>query len=249
MEIDAILSDRKHSKEHAIKQKKAKMSAAKEEQDFSKLPDKYADLKNVFSKKSADDLPPHRSYNYKITLEKDKTLGYSPLYKISTAELEILKEHLEEDLHKGFISPSQAPWASPVLFVLKPGGGLRFCVDYRKLNSITKKDRYPIPLIDEILARINIKKIFTKLDIRAAFNRIRMHPDSVDLTTFRTRYGSYKCEVMPFGVTNRPATFQRFINDVLFDYLDDFCSAFIDDILIFSDNEAEHEIHVRSFAD
>ena len=149
-----------------------------------------------------------------------------------------------DNLVKGFIEPSQAPFASPILFTKKPNGGLRFCIDYRKLNNITRKDRYPLPLLDKTLARINRAKIFTKLDIRQAFYQIRMDPGSVDLTTFRTRYGSYKCKVLPFGLTNGPTTYQRYMNDVLFDYLDDFCTAYLDDIMIYSKNELEYEEHV-----
>ena len=111
---------------------------------------------------------------------------------------------------------------------------MRFCVDYRKLNAVTRKDRYPLPLLDETLARMSQAKIFTKLDIRQAFYRIRVHPDSEDLTTFRTRYGTYKYKVLPFGLTNGPATWQRYMNDTLFDYLDDFYIAYLDDIMIYS---------------
>ena len=147
-------------------------------------------------------------------------------------------------MDKGFIVPSNSPFASPVLFVAKPNGSLRFCIDFRKLNSITKKDQHPLPLIDETLARLSKAKLFTKLDIRQAFHRIRMDPASEELTTFRTRYGTYKCKVLPFGLTNGPATYQRYMNSILLDYLDDFCTAYLDDILIYSDNEAEHELHV-----
>jgi len=110
---------------------------------------------------------------------------------------------------------------------------------------VTRKDRYPLPLLDETLARISKAKIFTKLDIRQAFHRIRIDPASEDLTTFRTRYGCYKYKVVPFGLTNGPATYQRYMNDVLFDYLDDFCTAYLDDVIIYSENELEHEEHVR----
>jgi hypothetical protein len=149
-------------------------------------------------------------------------------------------------LDTGFLSPSNAPFASPVLFTRKPDGSLRFCVDYRKLNAITKKDRYPLPLIDETLERLSKARIFTKIDIRQAFHRIRMHPDSEELTTFRTRYGSYKCKVLPFGLTNGPATFQRYVNDLFIDLLDLFVTCYLDDILIYSQNELEHEAHVRT---
>ena len=164
-------------------------------------------------------------------------------------QLRLMKEYLEEHLRKGFIIPSGAPFSSPVLFAKKPGGGWRFCVDYRKLNTITKKDQYPIPLIDETLARLSKARIFTKLDVRHAFNRIRLKEDIEDLTTFRTRYGSYKYRVLPFGLCNGPASFQRFINSVLFDYIDDFCTAYIDDILIYSEDPLEHEAHVCKVLD
>jgi transposase InsO family protein len=211
----------------------------------TKLPEAYKDYSDVVSKAASDTLPPHRLYDHKIILEKDATFGYTPLYKQSASELKATKQYLVENLDKGFIVPSQAPYASPILFVQKANGGLRFCIDYRKLNALTQKDRYPLPLIDETLSRISKAKIFTKLDIRQAFHRIRVDPDSEDFTTFRTRYGSYKCKVLPFGLTNGPATYQRYMNDVLFDYLDDFCTAYLDDILIYSENELEHEAHVK----
>jgi hypothetical protein len=209
------------------------------------IPKQYIDYSDVFSKKDSDELPPHRPVDHKIELTGDGTLGYSPLYSMSTPELLALKKYLVDNLEKGFIEASQAPFSSPVLFAKKANGGLRFCIDYRKLNSLTKKDRYPIPLIDETLERIARAKIFTKVDIRQAFHRIRMDPASEELTTFRTRYGAYKCKVLPFGLTNGPATFQRYMNDTLMEYLDDFCTAYLDDILIYSDDPLEHHEHVR----
>jgi transposase InsO family protein len=216
------------------------------QEDLSRIPESYTQYLDVFSKAASDQLPPHRLYDHQIHLETDeKELTYSPLYKMSLEELEATKRYLLDNLGKGFIEPSQAPFAAPVLFVKKPNGGLRFCIDFRKLNNLTRKDRYPLPLIDETLARISRAKIFTKLDIRQAFHRIRMDPKSEELTTFRTRYGSYKCKVLPFGLTNGPATYQRYMNDVLFDYLDDFCTAYLDDILIYSDDPLEHDLHVK----
>ena len=172
-------------------------------------------------------------------------MSFSPLRHQSTDELRAVKQYLIENLHKGFIDASKAPFAAPILFVRKPNGSLRFCIDFRKLNDLTRKDQYPLPLIEETLARLRQARVFTKLDIRQAFHRVRMDPESEELTTFRTRYGSYKCKVMPFGLTNGPATYQRFMNDVLFDYLDDFCTAYLDDILIYSENELDHQEHVR----
>jgi transposase InsO family protein len=211
----------------------------------SKVPVQSQAYAEVFSKAASDRLPLHRLYDHRIQLESENTLGYSPLWHQSTEELKAIKQYLLDNLDKGFIESSQAPFASPTLFVKKPNGSLRFCVDYRKLNLLSRKDRYPLPLIDETLARISQAKIFTKLDIRQAFHRIRIHPDSEELTTFRTRYGAYKYKVLPFGLTNGPATYQRYMNDVLFDYLDDFCTAYLDDILIYSDDPLTHHEHVN----
>jgi hypothetical protein len=165
------------------------------------------------------------------------------------AELEELKRYLTENLDKGFIDTSQAPFASPVLFVKKPNGSLRFYIDFRKLNRLTRKDRYPLPLINETFARLAKAKVFTKLDIRQAFYRIRIHLDSEELTTFRTRYGAYKCKVLPFGLTNGPTTYQRYMNDILFDCLNVFYTAYLDDILIYSEDPLEHEAHVKQVLD
>jgi hypothetical protein len=152
------------------------------------VPKEYHDLINVFSKSTSDKLPPHRSYNHKIQLKGDLPMGYSPLYKQTIEELQAIKEYITENLQKEFIEHSSTPFASPILFVKKPSRGLRFCIDYRRLNNITKKDRYPLPLLNETLARISKAKVFTKLDIRQAFHQIRINPESKELTTFWTRY-------------------------------------------------------------
>ena len=220
-----------------------------------KLPPEYSRRYTpLFSKHASEVLAKHRpGRDHKITLNTDlpadQVLHPSPLYQMSLEHLEFLKEYLTDRLHRGWIVPSVAPFASPVLFAKKPGGGWRFCVDYRKLNNLTRKDHYPIPLIDETLTRLSRAKIFTKLDIRQAFNRIRMDPASEELTTFRTRYGSYKYKVLPFGLCNGPATFQRYINEVLYDLLDECCTAYIDDILIYSEDPLEHATHVKKVMD
>lgn len=141
---------------------------------------------------------------------------------------------------------SIASYASLVLFARKPGGGLRFCVDYQKLNAIIEKDRYPIALIAETIARLSKAKLITKIDIIHAFNRIRMHSkEDEGLTTFRTKYGTSKYLVILFGLTNGPFTFQNFMNDTLMEFLDDFVVAHLNDILIYSENEKDHIKHVR----
>jgi hypothetical protein len=211
-----------------------------------RLPAQYSEFEPLFSRRDSDSLPEHKpTVDHKIDLTSENTLTFEPLRRMTDEQLSETKRYIVDNLHKGFIEPSNAPYAAPILFARKPNGGLRFCVDYRKLNELTKRDPYPIPLIDEMMARICKAKIFTKLDIQQAFHRIRMTQDSEDFTTFRTRYGTYKYKVLPFGLTNGPATFQRFINDILLEHLDDFCSAYMDDILIYSATAEEHEMHVK----
>jgi hypothetical protein len=126
---------------------------------------------------------------------------------MSLEELETLKQYLINNLEKGFIEPSQSPFAAPVLFIKKPNSGLRLYIDYRKLNQLIRKDQYPLPLMDEIFVRLSKAKIFTKLDIRQAFYCICVDPDSEELTSFRTRYSSYRYKVLSFGLTNGPAIY------------------------------------------
>ena len=223
-------------------------AAPTEDEIKAKLPAEYHDYLDVFDRAKADQLPPHRPCDHKLEFMDGvdhSKLPRSRIYPISGHKLQEVKKYLDENLKKGFIVPSHAPFASPILFAEKPNGGLRFCVDYRKLNQITKRNRYPIPLIDEVLARIQGCKYLTRLDIIAAFNKLRMHPESEDFTTFITSLGAYKYRVLPFGLTNGPANYQQYMNDILFDYLNDFCQAYLDDILIFSRTRKEHVAHVR----
>lgn len=212
---------------------------------YRKIPSEYHDLLPLFTKKEADKLPPHRYIDHVIEIEQGQKPPFGPLYNMSNLELEALWKYLEENQKKGFIRPSSSSSASPVLFVRKPGGGLRFCVDYRGLNSITRKNRYPLPLIDETLRQLQSAKIFTRLDLRGAYNLIRIRQGDEPLTAFRTRYGLFEYLVMPFGLTNAPATCQQFVNDTLRQYLDRFCVVYLDDILIYSQSLAEHRKHVR----
>ena len=214
------------------------------------LPQQYKEYSDVFSKAASDELPPHQSNDYQIHLEDgthpEQTIRHSPFYKQSQEELEAACEYVIDNLSKGFIRPSVAPYTSPILMAWKPGGGLWFCVDYWKLNSITQKDRYPIPLVDKLMEQLSNAKVYTKLDIWQGFHQIQLDPDSSDLMTFQTWYGTYKYNVLPFRLTNGPATFQQFINDTLgMDYLDNFITAFVDDLIIYSKNETEHEKHVK----
>jgi RNase H-like domain found in reverse transcriptase/Reverse transcriptase (RNA-dependent DNA polymerase)/Integrase zinc binding domain len=239
-ELDILIEERKAQEEDAILDEEENEEAINQ-----RLDKRHLHQRDVFSKQASNEMPPHRPFDHKIKLTQPNNLGPAPLYQRSSRELEATKKYIIEHLNRGFIEPSSAPWGSPILFAAKPGGGLRFCVDYRKLNAITERDEYPIPLIDECLAQMAHAKVFTKLDIRQAFHRVRMAPEDEELTTFRTRYGSFKCKVLPFGLTNGPATYQRFMNSILFDCLDVFCTAYLDDILIYSANEREHTKHVN----
>jgi hypothetical protein len=177
-----------------------------------------------------------------------ETIGeppHGPIYNLSQEELRVLREYLDNALTMGWIRESESPAGSPILFVPKSDGTLRLCVDYRGLNKITIKNRYPLPLISEILDRLSEAKVFTKLDLVNAYHRIAIHPDDVWKTAFRTRYGHFEYAVMPFGLTNAPATFQAWINKALAGYIDDFCIVYLDDILIFSKNPEEHKEHLE----
>ncbi|KAF6523243.1 hypothetical protein HZS61_011742, partial [Fusarium oxysporum f. sp. conglutinans] len=219
--------------------------ALQDKSEDLRLPEELQEFQDVFSPKEAEKLPPHRAGDHHIELIPGGKLPFGPLYGMSREELTALREWLDENLRKGFIRPSSSPVASPVLFVKKPGGGLRFCVDYRALNNITVKDRYPLPLIKESLNNLSGMKYFSRIDIVSAFNNLRIEKGQEYLTAFRTRFGLYESLVMPFGLTGAPATFQRYINDALREHLDIFCTAYLDDILIYSRTREEHIEHLK----
>jgi transposase InsO family protein len=213
------------------------------------LPKAHQHMAWIFDPKTAARMPPIRGpeIDHRIELEKDehgkeKEPPWGPLYNMSRGELLVLRKELISLLDKGWIRTSSSPAASPVLFAKKPGGGLRFCVDYRALNAITKKDRYPLPLIQETFNNITKAKWFTKIDVSAAFHKIRINAGDEWKTAFRTRFGLYEWLVTPFGMANAPSTFQRYINWTLRKYIDNFCSAYLDDVLIYTDGtRKEHQ--------
>ncbi|KAL2886492.1 Transposon Tf2-6 polyprotein [Ceratocystis lukuohia] len=158
--------------------------------------------------------------DHHIPLVEGAKLPFGPLYSMSRDELKALREWLDENVRKGFIRPSSSHVASRVLFVKKADGGLRFCVDYRALNAVTIKDRYPLPLVKETLNNLHGMRYFSKIDIISAFNNLRMTAGEEYLTAFRTRFGLFESLVMPFGLTGAPSSFQRCINSSLREYLD-----------------------------
>ncbi|KAL2892028.1 Retrotransposable element Tf2 155 kDa protein type 1 [Ceratocystis lukuohia] len=186
-------------------------------------------------------LPPRRpGHDHKIELTvPDEEAPWGPLYSMTREELVVLRQTLLALLEKGYIEESQSTAAAPILFVKKPGGGLRFCVDYRALNAVMKKNRYPLPNITETLKNVSKAKWFTKLDVVSAFHNIRIAEGDEWKTAFRTRHGLFQWKVMPFGLANAPAEFQSFLNSLLRPYLDVWLSAYVDDILIYTDGTLE----------
>jgi len=209
------------------------------------LPKLYDEFLPLFLEKTEDQLPPHGRFNHEIPLLPGFVPPFGPIYCLTPPELSALYEWLDANLDKKFIRESSSPAASPILFVKKKEGSLRLCVDYRGLNEGTIKNRYPLPLVKETFMQLLRAKIFTKLDIRGAYNLIRMRAGEGWKTAFRTRYGLFESLVMPFGLTNAPAIFQAYINDTLRPFLDRFCTAYLDDILIYSENEEQHMEHVK----
>ena len=204
-----------------------------------------AEYHDVFPEELPAGLPPERSIDHKIELIPGSSPTNRSIFRLSQDELREVREQLKELLDKGFIQPSVSPYGAPILFVKKKDGTLRMCVDYRALNSITIKNCYPLPRIDELLDRLHGAKVFSKIDLRSGYHQIRISPEDIPKTAFKTRYGLYEFKVLPFGLCNAPATFQRLMNDVFRKHLDDFVIVYIDDILIFSKDEAEHLEHLE----
>ena len=191
-------------------------------------------------------LPPVRQgHEFKIDLEDDVPPVHRPLYKMSPLELEEAKKQIESMLEHGFVRPSDSPYGAPVLFVPKKDGSLRFCIDYRWLNKKTVKNRYPLPLPEELFDRLGSARVFSKIDLRSGYWQMPVKPGDVHKTAFKTRWGLYEFLVMPFGVTNAPAQFMNMMNDLLGEYLDKFVLVFLDDVLIYSANPQDHADHLR----
>ena len=210
------------------------------------LPTAYAEFADVFSKESAAKLPEANSkVRHSIVIEPDKQIPHGRIYPLSANELRVLRDYLDTNLASGRIRRSESPAGAPILFVQKKDGTLRLCVDYRALNSVTVKNRHPLPLISETIDRLSGAAVYTKLDLTDAYHRIRIQEGDEWKTAFRTRYGHFEYVVMPFGLTNAPATFQAYINEALMGLLDIIAVAYMDDIMIFSATREEHEDHVR----
>eukprot|EP00253_Pinus_taeda_P001689 PITA_01689 len=190
-------------------------------------------------------LPPRRDIDFTIELVSGATPVSRAPYRMSIPELTELKMQLQELLEKNYIRPSVSPWGAPVLFVKKKDGTLRMCIDYRQLNKLTIKNKYPLPRIDELFDQVKGATVFSKIELRSGYHQIRIKDEDIAKTAFRTRYGHYEFVVLPFGLTNAPATFMCLMNGIFHPYLDQFVIIFIDDILIYSRNIEEHCEHLR----
>ena len=190
-------------------------------------------------------IPPVREVELSIEILPGTAPTSRAPYRMAPTELKELKIQLQELLDKGFIRPSVSPWGAPVLFVKKKYATLRMCIDYRQINKVIVKNKYPLPRIEDLFDQLKGAGVFSKIDLRSGYYQLRVKDIDVPKTAFRTRYGHYEFLAMPFGLTNAPATFMDLMNRVFRPYLDQFVMVFIDDILVYSRDEQEHEQHLK----
>ena len=218
-------------------------------QTTSELPAQYKEYQDVYEKKNVDMLPQYRPYDCGIDLQEGIEPPFGPIYNLSQNELATLWEYLNENLAKNFIQHLKYLAGAPILFVKKKNGSLHMYVDYRVLNKITIKNRYPLPLISELLDQFGQPKVYTKIDLRGAYNLVCIKKGDKWKTAFQSRYRHFEYNVMPFGLINAPAIFQHLMNDIFREFLDDFVVCYLDDILFFSKDEKDHKNHVRLVLD
>ena len=208
------------------------------------LPQVVCEYEDVFPDELPG-LPPHRVVDLCVELH----LGTSPIsmtpHRMAPVELQELKVQIQELLDKGFIRPSTSPWGALVLFVMKKDKTLRLCIDYKQLNRVTIKNRYPLPRIDDLFDQFRGARVYSKIDLRSGYHQLRVRETYIPKTSFRTRYGHFEFTVMPFGLTNAPVAFIDLMHRVFQPYLDQFVVVFIDGIMIYSQSEGEHEDHLR----
>ncbi|GKC55960.1 putative reverse transcriptase domain-containing protein [Tanacetum coccineum] len=190
-------------------------------------------------------LPPLQQVEFQI----DLVPGVAPVarisYRLAPSELQELSTQLQELSDKGFIRPSSSPWGALILFVKKKDGSFRMYIDYRELNKLTMKNRYPLSRIDDLFDQLQGSKVYSKIDLISSYHQLRVWEEDIPKTVFRTRYDHYEFQVIPFGLTNVPAVFMDLMNRVCKPYLDKFMIVFIDDILIYSKSEEEQAEHLK----
>ncbi len=210
-----------------------------------KLSSKYQNFLDIFDRAQADKLSSHHSYDHKIKLTSDATSSCCWAYWMSFYKLQKVKKYLNENLFKEFIISSKALYFSLILFILKANKDLWFCVDYQKLNAIIKRNRYFLSFINEVIDKIVDCKHLTRLNIILTFNKLRMHSDSENYTIFITALEAYKSKMLSFELINDSASFQQYMNDVFWNFLNDFCQVYLNDILIYSKTQQKHQQHVK----
>ena len=209
------------------------------------IPKEFLEYAHVFSKAASERMPTSKPYDHPIDLEEGQTPPYSKVYPMAPAEKLVMDAWIDEQLAKGYIRVSKSPAAAPVFFVKKKDGTLRLVVDYRKLNAITIKNRYPLPLTQELIDQLIEASVFSKLDLRWGYNNVRIRDGDQWKAAFRTSRGLFEPVVMNFGLTNAPATFQHMMNDIFRDLQGIFVIVYLDDILIFSKDRRSHVKHVQ----
>ncbi|MBW0507396.1 hypothetical protein O181_047111, partial [Austropuccinia psidii MF-1] len=209
------------------------------------VPSTYHQFLDVFSKVKAEKLSSHCACDHHIELEESLP-PVGVIYSLSKQESDTLRAYISENVEKCFSHPSSSSTGAPVLFVKKKDGGLRLCVYYCKLNAVTRKNKYPVPPINQFLNFFYGSFIFSKIDLRGAYNLLRIKEGDEHLTCFRTKYASYEYLVVPFGLTNAPAFFHNLVNDIFQDLLDVYVVFNLDDIMVFSKSEEEHVTHVST---
>lgn len=244
--VDVVLVLRTCVLNHDPLEKEEGLPAEKSENERKRLLAEYPDC---FPPDLPKQLPPDREVDHHIDLIPGSTPPSRPTFRMSPTELDELKKQIDDLLSKGLIRPSKSPYGAPVLLTRKKDGGWRFCIDYRALNAITVKNKYPLPRIDELFDRLEGAKYFSKLDMRSGYWQIKMHEADIEKTSFRSRYGSFEWLVLPMGLTNAPATFMHLMHQILRPFLDSFVIVFLDDILIYSRTLAEHQRHLRQVLD
>ncbi|CAJ0931776.1 unnamed protein product [Ranitomeya imitator] len=211
----------------------------------SEVPEFLSDYRDVFDEPKSNALPPHRDCDCAIDLIPGSKFPKGRLFNLSVPEYAAMRSYVKESLEKGHIRPSSSPLGAGFFFVAKKDGSLRPCIDYRLLNKITVKFQYPLPLLSDLFARIKGASWFTKIDLRGAYNLVRIKRGDEWKTAFNTPEGHFEYLVMPFGLSNAPSVFQSFMHDIFREYLDKFLIVYLDDILVFSDDWESHVKQVR----
>ena len=209
----------------------------------TKVPAKYSDFADVFFPDLVSKLPKHTRINdHAIELVNSQQPPHKLIYSLGLVEFETLKAYIETNLANRFIRPSKSPAGAPILFDRKPDGFLQLCINYQGLNNFTIKNRYPLPLIGESLDRLRKTKRFTQLDLTSVYHRMRIREGVKWKTTFKTWYGYFQYQVISFGLTNTPSSFQGFINKILAKKLDIFVIIYLDDIFIYTDDDRDSHV-------